>query len=158
MFNRSQLAYWEAVCDLRGITSLHRAGPALRRLSKNPAVNQVPHLYALWQTLEGDFKLIRGNLSGACRSWRRAAERLDVISAQLPPLELRTAFSRKQSSPHIRLVTASLECDPLWAAVWSERYKTAGVWSPVIRDTAAANERDRVQESVSFQTNPDTRS
>ncbi len=149
LFSRSQLAYWEAVCDLKEIISLPRAGSALKRLSKNPAVNQVPHLYALWQTLEGDIELNQGNLSAACRSWRRAAERLDVVRAQLPPLELRTAYSSRQSSPHVRLVAATLEHDPLWAAVWSERYKTAGVWSPVNRDSVAADERARVQASLS---------
>jgi len=149
LFSRSQLTYWEAVCDIKAIAARIRTNDSLRRLDNSRAVRQVPHLYALWQTLRGDIEARHGNLAAARRLWRRAADRIDIVRAQLPPLELRTAFGRRQSSPHVRLIHANMERDALYAAVWSERYKTAGVWSPVDSRNLEIEERTRVQESLS---------
>jgi CHAT domain-containing protein len=41
---------------------------------------------------------------------------------------MRTAFLRHQGDPHCKIVSAELTRDPVAAAAWSERYKTAGIW------------------------------
>ncbi|HEX2896801.1 MAG TPA: CHAT domain-containing protein, partial [candidate division Zixibacteria bacterium] len=50
-------------------------------------------------------------------------------------------------SPHRRLILAECQTRPLSAAVWSERYKTAGVWSPVV-DLNQNEERAKVEQSL----------
>ncbi len=147
-FARSRLAYWEAVCDYKELRAGRLIKTNLKRLSQNPAVSQVPHLYALWQTLNGDYEFSRGNKSGARKSWRQAADRLDEVCAQLPPLELRTAYSCKHVSPHTRLIADAIDHSPQMAAVWSERMKTAGVWAPITWDHEDSGQRDRVSASL----------
>jgi tetratricopeptide (TPR) repeat protein len=128
-FVKAQLPLWEAVCDLR-LLSLQPERPAIyRRLAANPAVEAVPHLYARNQTALGDRAARGGRVDKAVEHWSSAAERLEVVRAKLPPVGLRTSFFRHQSDPYRKLVDACSETDPHSAAVWSERYKTAGLWS-----------------------------
>jgi len=148
LFSRAQLPLWSAVCDIREATDPANAGPALRRLAANRAATQVPHLYALWQTAFGDYEYEQGRVASARKCWRRAADHLDTVRAQLPPVELRTAFGRTQGSPHLRLITSELGHDVLQAAVWSERYKTAGVWSAIHADESTRAARQSVGESL----------
>ncbi|MCC6963996.1 MAG: CHAT domain-containing protein [candidate division Zixibacteria bacterium] len=147
-FARAQLPLWEAMCDLQALQSAHDLRGSLTRLERNAAIRRVPQLFAVWQTLRGDHELERGDLAEARRCWRAAADRLDAVRAELPPLELRSAFGKKQSSPHLRLIAAELEHRPEQAAVWSERYKTAGVWSPLNPDAATTGSRRRVTASL----------
>lgn len=147
-FARAQLPLWGAVCDLRDAFDSRRAATALDRLRKNGAALHVPHLYALWQTALGDREERRGHLESARRYWQNAADRLDIVRAQLPPVELRTAFARRPHSPHLRLISATSYQDPRTAAVWSERYKTAGVWSPLSTVDAEPALRRQVTESL----------
>ncbi len=147
-FSRAQLPLWSAVCDLREVSDAKRAEAALERLEKNDAAHRVPYLYALWQTAYGDFEYDRGRRAAACKRWRQAADRLDAVRAQLPPIELRTTFGRTQGSPHRRLIAAEIENDITRAAVWSERYKTAGVWSTIRLDPKNLSAREKVGESL----------
>jgi tetratricopeptide (TPR) repeat protein len=147
-FTRAQLPLWEAVCDLRDAFDSGRAASALNRLRTNGAVTHVPHLYALWQTALGDQEQRRGRLESARRYWTNAADRLDLVRAQLPPVELRTAFARRAHSPHLRLISEISHDDPRTAAVWSERFSTAGVWSPLMMKDAEPASRRQVTESL----------
>ncbi|MFH2034822.1 MAG: CHAT domain-containing tetratricopeptide repeat protein [Candidatus Zixiibacteriota bacterium] len=147
-FALAQLPFWRAVCDLRETIVPRYAPYALNRLSRNSAVKHVPHLFALWQTAKGDYKYIQGNHKQANHHWYRAAERIDTIRAQLPPLELRSTFGHKYSLPHLRLINAELGHDPLMAAVWSERYKTAGVWAPLSFMDSTKSARRRAETSL----------
>jgi tetratricopeptide (TPR) repeat protein len=130
-FARAQLPYWEAVCDLRQFDDPKFAKGALMRLAKNKAVCQVPLLFAIWQTITGDYKFEMGDASAARHHWQKAADRLDFVRAQLPPLVLRNAFAHKQKSPHLRLIDSEMEQNPARASAWSERNKTAGLWSRI---------------------------
>ncbi len=147
-FARAQLPLWQAVCDLKEAADPLRGRMALARLKKNGAVHQVPHLYAAWQMATGDSRFQRGDLSAARRHWQSAADRLDAVRAQLPPVELRSAYARKQNLPHTRLIAAELDRDPVVAAAWSERYKTAGVWSPIRRFDPDQPARQQAEESL----------
>jgi tetratricopeptide (TPR) repeat protein len=146
---RRQLAYWDAVSDLKTVARGASNGDALRRLAGNSAVMYVPHLYALWQTLQGDDHFQKGHHDDACRCWQRAADRLDAVRSHLPPMELRSAYALAHERPHGRLVRAFLVRDPLWSAVWSERSRTAGIWAPIDWDASARGRRKKVQESLS---------
>ncbi|MEW6052072.1 MAG: CHAT domain-containing tetratricopeptide repeat protein [Candidatus Zixiibacteriota bacterium] len=148
LFARARMPFWEAVCDLRRVSSNFEGSEALSRLRANKAAQQVPHLFALGRTLDGDHRWQLGDMPGAQRLWREAANRLDDVRAQLPPVELRNAYSRRQSSPHLRLIASEADRDPLTAAVWSERYKTTGLWSPLPGATSPA-ERERIGQSLS---------
>lgn len=147
-FAKAQLPLWEAVCDLRDAFDSGRSATALDRLRTNAAVIHVPHLYALWQTALGDQEQRRGHMQSARQYWTKAADRLDFVRAQLPPVELRTTFARMSHSPHLRLVSEISHDDPRTAAVWSERYKTAGVWSPLLMKDAESASHRQVTESL----------
>ncbi|PWB72550.1 hypothetical protein C3F09_06510 [candidate division GN15 bacterium] len=147
-FVRSQLPLWQAISDVKEAAVAERPDAALARLSANRAAHYVPHLYALWQVLQGDTEYKEGRIARARTCWQRAADRLDSVRAQLPPVELRSAYSRHRGSPHARLVNVELTRDPLQAAVWSERQKTAGVWRPPVLDNSLRPERLRVEASL----------
>jgi tetratricopeptide (TPR) repeat protein len=147
-FQRSQLPLWEAVCDLKAVVSDDHSSGAFRRLKTNPAVQVVPHLFASWQTALGDQHAGRGNADQARGCWHKAAERLDAVRAQLPPLELRSSFGRQMPSPHQRLIRAECQHNPRSAAIWSERKKTAGIWAPIRQDSVTDQERSRVVASL----------
>lgn len=149
LFAKAQLPLWQALCDFQAGTDGKRKIDSLARLKSNPAVRAVPQLFAVWQTLEGDDYFRRGDIDAARQAWRRAADRLDAVRAQLPPIELRTAFGRQHESPHMRLIAAELDHEPRAAAVWSERYKTAGIWAP-IHGNAISPDRRRVNESLNY--------
>ena len=147
-FNRGQLPLWQAVCDLQEAADPQKNRQALTRLEKNAAVKAVPHLYAIWETVCGDREFQRGDVAEARKHWHRAADRLDAVRAQLPPVELRSAFGKRQNSPHLRLIGAEMQSNPGMAAVWSERYKTAGIWSPISTAGATDKTRRRVNDSL----------
>lgn len=146
-FSSSQLPLWEAICHIHLGSDSKLRKEALERLRRNGAVRQVPHLFAQWQTLEGDRAENDGQTQQAKKHWQMAADCLDRVRAQLPPVELRTNFGASDLSPHRRLILAECQNRPLSAAVWSERYKTAGVWSPVI-DLDRNIERAKVEQSL----------
>ncbi len=147
-FKRSQLPLWQAVSDLKEAASVPRPKPALRRLAANRAAHHVPHIYAMWQVLQGDAEYREGRYARARTCWQKAADRLDAVRAQLPPVELRTSYSRKQNSPHARLVSFELTRNPVQAAIWSERQKTAGIWMPATVEGMNSPERLAVEESL----------
>jgi len=148
LFRQSQLPLWQAVCDLRLALEPSRSRQALGRLARNNAAGVVPHLYASWQTALGDWHQSRGEGKRARTCWGRAADRLDTVRSQLPPVELRTAYGRTAQSPHARLVAAEASRSPRRAAVWSERLKTAGIWAPIAPSTLPSQQRRRVTTSL----------
>ncbi len=143
-FERAQLPLWQAVCDLQQSSEPQLADSALERLAHNRAAQAVPHIFAGWKTTLGDREQKQGRVTKAREFWREAADRLDLIRAQLPPVELRTSWGRQLNQPHLRLIEATLESDPDNAAVWAERHKTAGVWAPL----RLGAEGDEVRRSV----------
>ena len=147
-FVRSQLPLWQAISDLKAAAIEGNPRAALSRLSANRAAHYVPHLYALWQVLRGDMEHKDGRHARARRCWQRAADRLDSVLAQLPLVELRSAYGRHRVSPHIRLVKLELSRNPIEAAVWSERHKTAGVWRPPAASGISQPERAMVEASL----------
>jgi tetratricopeptide (TPR) repeat protein len=149
-FRRAQLPLWEAVCDLRLAASGKNPTPPLRRLSRNRAAMCVPSIYTAWQTMLGDFDIKNGRRQAALKRWRSAANRLDHIRAQLPPLELRSSYSRNLTSPHARLIAANLKNNPADAALWSEKYKTAGIWAPIAASKLNEPVRKKVENSLSL--------
>jgi len=130
-FERAELPLWEAICDLHLAASNTEAHSALHRLSKNKVMRSSPHLFAHWQTLLGDQQYSQGKFDRARDSWTRAAECLDSLRAQLPPIELRDGFTRRMVWPHLRLISSEANVNELSAAAWVERYRTSGVWAPV---------------------------
>jgi len=128
-FARAQLPLWEAVCDLSIVADWPEETEPLKRLRNNKAVRTVPHLAAHHHTILGDRFAESGKMKQAVSHWSKAADILDAVRAKLPPLELRTSFFAARSEPHRRLIQAEYENRPLQAAVWSERYKTVGIWS-----------------------------
>jgi tetratricopeptide (TPR) repeat protein len=148
VFSRAQLPTWQAVCDLHLASESPPDETALARLSRNQATREMPHLFASWQTLLGDLAYRSGDLPSARRHWRRAADRLDDLRAQLPPVDLRSAVNRYKPNPHHRLIENLMETDPCGAAVWCERYKTAGIWSPFSAPGKANKERARAEKAL----------
>ena len=148
-FKRVQLPLWEAVCDLQYMSEHPNDSRTLRRLSSNPAVRTVPHLYARHNTMMGDRDASKGHLKSAVHHWQRAADVLDALRAKLPPVDMRSSFARQESDPYRRLVNASLPGDPATAAAWSERHKTSGLW--VTPDDAFLSNpaRRKAEESLS---------
>jgi len=143
-FKKGQLPLWEAVCDLKMAQHDQEPHRILSRLKENRAVIEVPHLYALWQLALGDFRMIEGETAKARRHWELAARRLDTVRASMPPVELRTQYGQREESPHVRLIEYELDRNPVMAAVWSERYKTAGIWRPL--NFAGGDEKRRQAE------------
>ncbi len=148
MFSRVQLPLWEAICDLYLLSESSDHRRILKNLAQNRAVRLVPHLYACWQTACGDFELSQGRRAAAIHCWQQAADRLDVVRAKLPPLELRSTFHRKSDSPHRRLIAAELDGNSLAAAVWAERYRTSGLWSTTAIDRTVLPVRNKIRENL----------
>ncbi|MEK7774886.1 MAG: CHAT domain-containing tetratricopeptide repeat protein [Candidatus Zixiibacteriota bacterium] len=149
-FTRAQLPLWNAVCDIHLLMLSPNLSRPFARLSSNGATHAVPHLYAAWQTLAGDRAWRNGKSLQARRHWRMAADRLDSVRAQLPPVELRTAYVSSEQSAHHKLVLAELDTNPSAAAAWSERFKTAGIWSPASEAFISDSDRRRTHESLSL--------
>jgi len=147
-FARAQLPLWEAVCDLQLLQLLPDDRRIAHRLAKNPAVEAVPHLYSHWHTHMGDLAALRGHDEKATRHWTLAAERLEAVRAKLPPVEMRSTFMRRRTDPYLRLVEKHVGHNPAMAAVWSERYKTAGVWSTSDRMLAEHPVRAQARRSL----------
>ena len=147
-FARAQLPLWEAICDLQLLSAWPGDRRVTQRLAGNPAVQTVPHLYSHWQTYLGDVAAEKGLATQAGRHWRRAADVLEAVRAKLPPVELRSTFMRRQSDPYLRLIEKNLREDPVRAAVWSERYKTAGVWTVSGEAFAESSARAEVVEGL----------
>ncbi len=143
-FSRAQLPLWEAVCNLREAADSRHSDHALKNLAKNKAAHNVPYIYTCWQISLGDRAFRRGRTAQARRFWQNAANRLDSIKAKLPPPELRDAYGGRHGSPHLKLIATELDHDPAIAAVWSERYRTAGVWAPLVRNSINDKRRERV--------------
>ena len=149
LFYKVQLPLWEAICDMQIISDWPEEDKALMRLSKNPAVATVPHLLAQRYTILGDREAQKQRMKQAIDYWTRAADVLDGVRAKLPPVELRSAFFAHRSDPYRKLIKAEYKDNPLKAAVWSERFKTAGVWSTSEDFFMANPARSRVEASLS---------
>ncbi len=148
LFGKAQLPLWEATCDLYHLALSPDHKQARQRLARNGAVRAVPHLYAQWQTALGDRAAQLGHTTRALHHWQRAADRLDTVRAQLPPVELRTGFGRNIASPHARLIETETDQHPQLAAAWTERYKTSGIWAPLASESQADPNRSRVEQSL----------
>ncbi len=148
-FSRAQLPLWEAICDLQILSDMPDDKTVLNRLGSNPAVGAVPHLLARWHTMEGDRLARQGHLDAAIRNWQRACNVLDSVRAKLPPVDLRTSFLKNQADPYCRLIQAELENDPIAAAAWSEKYKTAGLWQIDIQALNRNPFRNEAEKSLS---------
>jgi len=147
-FQKAQLPLWAAICDLQIATSPQGSKEAMTRLSRNPAVKAVPHLLARYHTLKGDRHASSNRNQEAIRHWTIAAEVLDAVRAKLPPVELRSAFLTSRSDPYKNLVESQASSSPREAAVWSERLKTAGLWSSAELFDSIPPTRQRVQDSL----------
>lgn len=148
-FSRSQLPLWEALCDLQILTEWPDDEPALRRFGRSKAVASVPHLLAARHTIQGDREARRGRMSAAVNRWTKAADILDAVRVKLPPVELRSSYFSGRQDPHLRLIDATSESDPDSGAAWSERFKTAGPWSPSDAFLGSSPARQRIGESLS---------
>ncbi|KAA3636939.1 MAG: hypothetical protein DWP97_01745, partial [Calditrichaeota bacterium] len=130
-FEKSQLPLWEAVTKLELAENSRKSFDLLNELVKNKVIRTVPFLYANWQTLLGEEYLEQGKSSKAISAWQKAADRIDMIRNQLPPVEFRTGYNQRVKSPHLKLIQYELPTNPQMASVWAERYQTAGTWAPV---------------------------
>ena len=148
LFSRAQLPLWSASVDIHATFEGSLCSGALDRLSRNKAAKGVPHLYAAWQTRLGDANATAGRMNEASRHWEAAANCLDRIKAQLPPLGIRSRSGKAEHSPHAKLVSSRMKSDPRVAAIWSERYKTAGVWRPEQAVVASSQGRQRIEKSL----------
>ncbi len=147
-FSQSQLPLWEAICDLETLSYDSNGAGILRRLAKNPAVRTVPHLLARYQTVLGDRSASGGHQQDAIQHWTRAAEVLDAVRAKLPPVDLRTAFTRHRTDPYLKLIENHSPENPSVAAAWSERYKTAGLWGTPDAALASHPARKKAEQSL----------
>ncbi len=147
-FSKGQLPLWSVLCDFRELENPKRKKSALTRLEKNGAVKQIPHLYAHWQVILGDNKYNKGEIESAQIHWKNAADKLDIVKAELPPVELRNKYARNLSSPHVRLIKSELDNQPSVSAAWSERYKTAGIWTPLSQSYVNHSIRKKTVESL----------
>ncbi len=148
LFKQAQLPLWEAVCDLFFITEQPNDEKAFKRLSKNKAVKSVPHLLAKWQTFQGDRQFLKGKVSVAAKHWTKAANVLDIVRAKLPPIEMRAAFMSGKSDPYEQMISLNIERDPRKAAIWADRFKTAGIWATSGKSFNAMSERTNVEQSL----------
>jgi CHAT domain-containing protein/tetratricopeptide (TPR) repeat protein len=136
---RAQLPLWEAICDLQILSNKPDDSLAAVRLSRNRAVAVVPHLAARRYAVLGDRAASRGFMSKAVTYWTRAADILEAVRAKLPPTELRTSFLSQDSGPYEMLIAAEHERNPMAGALWSEHYRSAGVWSTADHTLIANN-------------------
>jgi tetratricopeptide (TPR) repeat protein len=149
-FRKAQLPLWEAICDLQILAYWPDNAPALQRLSRNKATGIIPHLAARRFAALGDRAANQGSPRLAVTNWTKAAEILDSVRAKLPPIEMRTSFLDQHIDPFEKLIASEYNRDPLTGALWSERLRTAGLWSAA--DTAfmvASPERKAAEESLS---------
>ena len=128
-FTDAQLPLWEAICDFQYLSEWANDESALTRLASNPAVKTVPHLLARHRTMLGDREAAAGRRQTAIRHWKKAADVLDAVRAKLPPVDMRSSFTKHRIDPHHRLVESELKTHPIRSAAWSERLKTAGLWA-----------------------------
>ncbi len=147
-FRKAQLPLWEAICDLQIAANRLNDPKAIRRLARNQAVRVVPHLEAQRHLVLGDREASRQRMKSAVDYWTRAADILDALRTKLAPVEMRSAFLHRQSNPFGKLIDVQSERSPIEAAVFSERYKTAGVWSAPPDVIQANPMRARVQQSL----------
>ena len=145
-FEKSQLPLWEAVTKLELAESSRRSFDLLNELVKNKVIRTVPFLFANWQTLLGEEYLEQGKSAKAISAWQKAADRIDMIRNQLPPVEFRTGYNQRTRSPHLKLIQYELPTNPQMASVWAERYQTAGTWAPVENSDEMHN---RIEDSLS---------
>ena len=131
LFRKAQVPLWQAVCDLAltAVAGEANARIPLARLKSNRAITAVPHLYASWQTLMGDRALRQNDMSAARSRWERAADTLDRMRANLPPVDVRQPLAAHDLDPYRRMFSGELKSDPESAALWSERGKLAGIWA-----------------------------
>ncbi|UCC43515.1 MAG: CHAT domain-containing protein [Candidatus Zixiibacteriota bacterium] len=149
LLRKAQLPLWEAICDLQILAAQPNDHSTARRLARNKAVKTVPHLLASHHTLMGDREAGRSRTSSAVRHWTRAANILDSVRAKLPPVEMRSAFFGQQSDPYRKLIRAESDRNPLKAAVWSEKFKTAGLWATSDEVLATNPARQQIEKSLS---------
>jgi len=147
-FRQSQLPLWEGICDLEILAKWPDEPGAQRRVAKNPAVAAIPHLLARRHTLAGDRMARHNRMRGAARHWTLAADVLDLVRAKLPPIEMRSSYFAGRSEPHQKMIAFEAERHPLEAAVWSERFKTAGIWAVAEPRLEEQPVRKRVEENL----------
>jgi CHAT domain-containing protein len=147
-FSRAQLPLWEAICDLQILSESPDDKKILNRLKENPAVGAVPHLLARWHTMNGDRLARQGKYVNAAKNWRKACQVLDAVRAKLPPVDLRTSFLKNQGDPYRRLIRSELIQNPITAAAWSEKYKTAGLWQTDFQILNQHPYRDKAEQSL----------
>lgn len=145
-FTKGQLPLWEAICGLEIAEVENLSLKQLQTFSKNPVMKSVPFLFANWQTLLGDKAIHQNQPASAKKYWQQAADRIDAIRNQLPPVEYRTGYNKLEKSPHLKLVEYELPVNPHLASAWAERFQTAGTWMPLKNITATAS---KVEESLS---------
>jgi len=147
-FRKAQLPLWQAICDLQMLSDRPDDPATWNRLSRNPAVRTVPHLFVGWQTLRGDRAFERRRVQSARVHWARAADTLDAVRVKLPPVEMRSAYMRKRPDPFARLIEVDSVVDPARAAAWSERSKTGGIWSAPQEILAASPQRRQIEADL----------
>jgi tetratricopeptide (TPR) repeat protein len=148
-FTKAQVPLWEAISDLEYLQLYPDSEAPRKRLARNAAVKVVPHLCAAWHTILGDRLHAKGRLAAARKHWMQAAEMLDAVRVQLPPTEVRSLLSRQRNDPYLRLVSLLCEGNPADAAVWSERHRTAGLWTPLSDDKPTREVRRGAKKKLS---------
>lgn len=143
-----QLPFWSAIRDIQLAATCPDDDRALVRLSHNPAVKLVPHLAAQRHTILGDRAAKARRMTSAVRQWSTAAEILDTVRAKLPPVELRSGFFGKSNAAFRKLIQTESSRDPMTAAVWAERFKTVGLWSPVDDTVLGFPARTKIHENL----------
>ena len=144
----AQLPLWSAIRDIQLAATCPDDDRALVRLSHNPAVKLVPHLAAQRHTILGDRAAKARRIASAVRQWSTAAEILDSVRAKLPPVELRSGFFGKSNTAFRKLIQTESSRDPMTAAVWAERFKTVGLWSPVDDTVLGFPARTKIHENL----------
>jgi len=165
-FADAQLPLWEAISDLECLAADQNDHLAYQRLRRNKAIRAVPHLYAAWHTLLGDRCRDAGRTAAAREHWTQAANLLDSVRMKLPAMEARSLLARRADDPYGRLVSSFCADRPGDAAVWSERRRTAGLWtlspdsgsSERARDAADAGLSELAQKIGSLSTYIDEKS